>query len=40
MTQLHQLLQAAAAVAGIDIESPQFLEAIQTTIDAIGNNYG
>ena len=30
----------AAAVAGIDIESPQFLEAIQTTIDAIGNNYG
>jgi len=28
----------AAAVAGINIESPEFMEAVETSIDAIGNN--
>ncbi len=28
----------AAAAAGIDIESPAFMEAVETAIDAIGNN--
>lgn len=28
----------ASAVAGIDIESPAFLEVIETVVDAIGNN--
>ena len=30
----------AAACAGIDVETPAFLEAIKTTLDAIGNNDG
>ncbi len=28
----------SAACAGIDVETPAFLEAIETTFDAIGNN--
>ncbi len=28
----------ACACAGIDIENPRFLEALQTTIDAVGKN--
>ena len=29
----------ACACAGIEIQSPAFLEAIETTVDAINNNY-
>lgn len=28
----------ACASAGVDVEGPDFLEAIETTVDAIGNN--
>ena len=30
----------ACAMAGVDIESPAFLEAIETTVDGIINNVG
>lgn len=30
----------ACACAGIDVESPAFLEAIETTVDAINRNHG
>jgi hypothetical protein len=30
----------AAAMAGIDIESPAFLEALEVTVDKLGNRYG
>ena len=30
----------ACAVAGINIESPAFLEAVETTVDGITNNLG
>lgn len=36
----HDVIESfilACACAGVDVESPAFLEAIETTIDAIGN---
>lgn len=30
----------SAACSGIDIETPAFLEAIETVVDAVGNRYG
>lgn len=30
----------ACACAGVDVQSPKFIEAINTTVDAIGNQYG
>lgn len=30
----------ALAVNGFDVESPKFAQAVQTTLDAIGNQFG
>ena len=35
-----QSMILAHAIAGVEIDSPSYIEGIETTIDAIGNNEG
>ncbi len=39
VTDSFESLILAQACAGIDIESPKYVEALQTTIDAVNNNH-